>query len=93
MRSDLPKFASNNRETGTAEENKAVVQGSSTVFGKYSNDEAEKSVSIQIEAATFPNWVGTTQKRVLAIAGDELTVTGFTGTLGGAPESKWKRVK
>jgi lipocalin-like protein len=27
-RSDLPKFGSNNREAGTTEENKAVVQGS-----------------------------------------------------------------
>ena len=27
-RSDLPKFASNNRQAGTPEENKAVVQGS-----------------------------------------------------------------
>src|SRR5262249_38049051 len=27
-RGDLPKFASNNRTTGTADENKAVVQGS-----------------------------------------------------------------
>jgi hypothetical protein len=92
MRGDLPKFASNNRETGTAEENKAVVQGSSTLFGTYSVDEAAKSVSIQIDAATFPNWVGTTQKRTIAISGDELTVTGFTGTLGGAPVSRWKRV-
>ena len=93
MRSDLPKFVSNNRETGTAEENKAVVQGSSTLFGTYSVDEAAKSVSIQIEVATFPNWTGTTQKRIIAISGDELTVTGFTGTLGGAPVSKWRRVK
>jgi hypothetical protein len=37
--------------------------------------------------------MGTTQNRTIAISGDELTVTGFTGTLGGAPESKWKRVK
>ncbi len=92
MRSDLPKFVSNSRETGTAEENKAVVQGSSTLFGTYSVDEAAKSVSIQIEAATFPNWTGTTQKRAIAISGDELTVTGFTGTLGGAPVSKWMRM-
>jgi hypothetical protein len=27
-RSDLPKFASNNRQAGTPEENKAIVQGS-----------------------------------------------------------------
>ena len=31
-RSDLPKFASNNREAGTPEENKAVVQGSFAYF-------------------------------------------------------------
>src|ERR1700758_1139229 len=36
LRSDLPKFASNNRDTGSAEENKAVVQGSNAYFGTYS---------------------------------------------------------
>jgi len=35
-RPDLPKFASNNRGTGTAEENKAIVQGSLAYFGTYS---------------------------------------------------------
>jgi hypothetical protein len=93
MRSNLPKFASNSRDTGTGEENKAVVQGSSAVFGTYSVDEAAKSVTIEIEASTFPNWTRTTQKRSIAISADDLTVTGFTGTLGGAPESKWRRVK
>jgi Lipocalin-like domain len=39
VRSDLPKFASNNRDTGTAEENKAIVQGSITYFGNYSVNE------------------------------------------------------
>ena len=38
-RSDVPKLASNNRETGTAEENKAVVQGSIALFGTYSVSE------------------------------------------------------
>ena len=35
MRSDLPKFASNNRQQGTAVENKAIVQGSISYFGTY----------------------------------------------------------
>jgi hypothetical protein len=35
-RPDLPKFASNNRMQGTAEENKAIVQGSIAYFGTYS---------------------------------------------------------
>ena len=34
-RADLPKFASNNRLESTAEENKAIVQGSICYFGKY----------------------------------------------------------
>ena len=93
MRSDLPKFVSNNRETGTAEENKAVVQGSSTLFGTYSVDEAAKSVSIQIDAATFPNWTGTAQKRPFSISGDGLTFTTAVASIGGSNEVKWKRVK
>jgi len=35
-RSDLPKFASNNRTAGTAEENKSIVEGSLAQFGTYS---------------------------------------------------------
>src|SRR5258708_4243001 len=36
LSSNVPKFASNNRNTGTADENKAVVQGSISYFGTYS---------------------------------------------------------
>jgi hypothetical protein len=35
-RPDVPKFASNNRMQGTAEENKAMVQGGIAYFGTYS---------------------------------------------------------
>ena len=34
-RNDLPKFASGNRMTGTAEENKAIVTGSVAHYGTY----------------------------------------------------------
>jgi len=34
-RPDVPKFASNNRMQGTAEENKAMVQGGIAYFGTY----------------------------------------------------------
>ena len=36
VRSDLAKFASNNRDPGTPDENKAIVQGSISYFGTYS---------------------------------------------------------
>ena len=35
-REELPKFASNNRNTGTPEENAAVVKGSIATYGTYS---------------------------------------------------------
>jgi hypothetical protein len=93
MRADLPKFGTNNRATGTAEENKSVIQGSIAYFGTYSVNEADKSFTIQVEGATFPNWSGTAQKRGLSISGDELTFSNAGGSTGGSNDVKWKRVK
>jgi hypothetical protein len=71
-RSDLPKFASNNRVAGTPEENKAIVQGSIAYFGTYSVSEADKIISSHIENCTFPNWNGIDRKTSFNISGDEL---------------------
>ena len=93
VRSDLPKFGSNNRATGTAEENKAVVQGSIAYFGTYTVDEADKSFTVQVEGSTFPNWMGTAQKRSFSISGDELTFNTAVASVGGANVVVWRRVK
>jgi hypothetical protein len=92
-RSGITKFASNNRGTGTADENKAVVQGSIAYYGTYSVNEADKSVTYQIDGATFPNWQGTTQKRTIAFSGEEFTQSLAAGSAGGAVDIKYKRVK
>ena len=76
MRSDLPKFASNDRQNGTPEENKAIVQGSLSYFGTYTVDDAAKTMVIHIEGCSFPNWNGKDQKRSFALARDELTLSG-----------------
>jgi Lipocalin-like domain len=55
VRPGLPKFASNNRQAGTADENKAVVQGSFAYFGTYSVSEVDRTISLHIEGGTFPN--------------------------------------
>ena len=44
-RSDLPKLASNNREAGTTEENKAIVQESLAYFGTYAVSETDKTIT------------------------------------------------
>jgi hypothetical protein len=93
VRSDLPKFASGNRMNGTADEYKAVVQGSIAYFGTYSVDEAQKELALHIEGASFPNWAGTTQKRKIEVGGDELTQHVTAGSGGGTVEIKFKRLK
>ena len=90
-RSGRRKFASNNRATGTADENKAVVTGSNAFFGTYMLNEADKTFALRVEGSTYPNLEGTTQKRTVTslTAGDELTWTNPANH----GEVAWKWVK
>ena len=89
----LPKFAGNNRTGGTADENKAVVEGTLSHFGTYTVNETDRSFTIRIVGSSFPNWAGTEQKRSFAIAGDDLTWTTPEASGGGSAELAWKRAK
>ena len=93
IRSDVPKLASNNREAGTPEENKAAVQGGIAYFGTYSVSETDKVITYHLEGSTFPNWRGADQKRVLKLSGDELTLTNPRSSTAGNATSVWKRAK
>jgi hypothetical protein len=94
LRSDLPKFASNNRDTGSADENKAVVQGSNAYFGTYSVNEADGTLTLHIERASFPNWVGTDQQRQIgSLTATELKYTNPAASTGVTAELAWKRAK
>ena len=92
MRSDRAKYASNTLWQGTAEENKETADGTITYFGTYSANEADSSVAIRIEGSSFPNWNGTEQKRFVAIAGDQLTLT-VRPPAGDIVDVIWKRAK
>jgi Lipocalin-like domain len=83
VRSDLPRFASDNRMTGTAEENMAIVQGCIAYFGTYSIDEATHVITVNVEGSTFPNFDGGTQTRILSFNGDEMTYLNPTPSMGG----------
>jgi hypothetical protein len=93
MRASLPKFASNNRMTGTPDENKAIVQGSFASFGTYSINTAEKTIIFCIESATFPNWDGDEQKRSFTLSGDDLKYVVSAASGGGIATVTWKRAK
>jgi len=90
-RADIPKVASNNRITATADESEKIVHGSIGYFGSYTTNAADNSVTVQIEGATFPNWVGTSQKRTYTISGDEMILKNPTGSGGGAVTVVLKR--
>jgi hypothetical protein len=90
---NLPKFESDNRSKGTADENKAVVAGSFAHFGTYVVDEAEHSFTFQVDRATFPNWEGKNTKRSFVITGDELRFTDPHASAGGVATTIFERAK
>jgi Lipocalin-like domain len=92
--SDRPKFASNNRNTGTADENKAAMKGGLAFFGTWSVDEADKSLITRIEGSTFPNWDGHELKRTItSLTDDELKYINPAVSVGGSAATVWRRVK
>jgi len=93
LRTDLPKFASNNAMTGTADENKAIVQGSNATYGRWSINEQDGSLTAQIDGSTFPGWDGQSQKRTILIAGDEMKMCSSGAQIGGTACAIWKRTK
>jgi hypothetical protein len=92
VRPDRPKFKANNRLEGTAEENKAALEGAYAAIGTWSVDEAAKTVIRHIEgSASFPNEEGQDRKYLVALAGDELKITIPSPGAGGKTELLLKR--
>ena len=93
VRSDLPKFSSNNRMGGTPEENQAIVQGSIAYFGTYSIDEETHVLTVNVEGSTFPNFTGGTQTHILSFGDDEVTYFNPTPSMGGSAKVTYQRAK
>jgi len=81
--SDVPKLASNNRLTGTAEEYAEIMRRSISVFGTYTVDEDNKTVTYHIASASFPNWQGEAQTRTIDKLGDDEFVNTNPNVAGG----------
>lgn len=91
-RPDIPKFASGNRMQGTADENKAVVQGTIAHYGTYSVSPDGKVLMLKVEGGTWPSWIGTEQKRDLTLKDNEMKYS-LAASIGGTSELIYKRVK
>jgi hypothetical protein len=81
--------------TGTPEEYAGIMRRSLSVFGSYTVDEANKTVTYTIVSSSFPNWEGEAQTRTI----DKLTAEEFVNTnpnVGGGRGSAsnfYRRVK
>jgi Lipocalin-like domain len=94
IRPDIPKIASKDRLSGTAEENRAVAQGVVSQFGTYSVNEAEGTLTLHVETSSFPNENGTNHERIItSISADKLQWTNPTPTIPGIAYSALRRAK
>ena len=98
FRSIRPNFAANDRMKGTPDEIKAAFEGGSSHFGTYTVNEADRTLTFRIEGSAYPNWDGTTQKRLItALIGDDLTWTSATPSApsrgGERTDLAWRRAK
>ncbi|HTI86775.1 MAG TPA: lipocalin-like domain-containing protein [Alphaproteobacteria bacterium] len=93
IRSDIPNYASNNRLKATPEEYKAAAEGTLSYFGTYDVDPSGKVLTMKIAGSSFPNFRGQTQKREIALKGDELIITNSSGASGGTAVTTWKHAK
>ena len=77
---------------GTAEENKAIVQGTIAYFRTYTV--VDKVIIHKLEGSTWPNWAATDQKRpIISLTGDEMKLSNPAASVGGTAEATYKRIK
>ena len=96
MRPDRPKFAVNDIDKGTPEELKAAWEGYSAYFGTYEINDAEGFVVHRVEGSSFPNYVGSEQKRFYELSGDTLVLKPPQRQVGNEQLNMritWQRVK
>jgi hypothetical protein len=91
---DGSKIASNNPNRTNSEEGGGLIQKSIAYYGTYTVNEAERVVMLHLDASTFPNLVGTDQKRVIAsLTADELRYSNPAAMPGLQVHQVWKRAE
>lgn len=91
-RRGIPIIAANKRDAGTPEENKAILAGTLAFFGSYKVSIPDGLLTVHVEASTFPNWIGSDQKRYFTLAGDEMTwVNRSPAVSGETAKLVWRR--
>jgi hypothetical protein len=83
MRPDCPAFASGDIRKGTPVEVKAAYEGFFSYYGVYKVNQEECTVILHVGGSSFPNWVGTAQKRYFKSSNNRVTMSTQPILLGG----------
>jgi Lipocalin-like domain len=92
--SDRLKFAANDKSKGTPEEYASAIQGTNCHFGRYTINDADHSITLHVEQATFSNWEGRDLTWPFTLNGDEskfVVPNPTTGGPGVVGEIVWRR--
>ena len=90
---DNSRIASNDRRMTQSEEDGLIVE-SIAYYGTYTVNEEVTVISLHLDASTFPNQVGTDQKRTItSLTADDLKYSTPAATSGVQVHQAWKRAE
>jgi hypothetical protein len=90
---DNLRIASNDRSMTKSEEDGLIVE-SIAYYGTYTLNEEVNVISLHLDASTFPNQVGTDQKRsITSLTANELTYSSPAAKSGDQVHQVWKRAQ
>jgi hypothetical protein len=75
MRRNRSQFGSRDFQGGTPDEKTAAYDSYTGYCGRYEVNEQERSVVVQLELSSYPNYTGTTQKRFVEVVGNRLRIS------------------
>jgi hypothetical protein len=92
---DNSKIASKDPSRKTnSEEFGGLITESTAYYGTYTVNEAERGAMLHLEASTFPNQIGTDQKRTItSLSADELRYSNPSAMPGVQVHQVWKRAE
>ncbi|MEO8494134.1 MAG: lipocalin-like domain-containing protein [Planctomycetota bacterium] len=96
MRTERPKFASDDLLRGTDEEIRTAYQGYVAFWSKIHVDEAKKEATYEVEGSLFPNWIGHSNLRFYEFEGDRMILKTPAFTMAGQEITGvliWERVR
>jgi hypothetical protein len=91
----IPRFKSNERGSGTDEENRAVMAGTLALYGRYTVDADGNFTGNTVEGSSFPNWIGdvrTANELTMVVEGDRM-IENFRRPGGAKVVITWVRAR